>query len=151
MHKHKKALGALVLAGMMVFNVAMTASADMHPEVNDTVTSDNGVAPCFTALWVCGRDLSLANALLGKLSITGTTDSYPGYTAGVKVELQVKNGSSWNTVKTWEDAHGSTAATVDASYYVSRGTYRTYVTHTAYYTSGGVAETFTAYSDEVTY
>ena len=112
MHKHKKALGALVLAGMMVFNVAMTASADMHPEVNDTVTSDNGVAPCFTALWVCGRNLSLANALLGKLSISGTTDSYPGYTAGVKVELQVKNGSSWDTVNTWEDAHGSTAATV---------------------------------------
>lgn len=151
MHKHKKALGALMLAGMMVFNVAMTASADMHPEVNDTVTSDSGVAPCFTALWVCSRDLSLSNALLGKLSVYGTTDVYPEFKAGVKVELQVKNGSSWDTVTTWEDAHGSTTSMVDTSYYVGRGTYRTYVTHTAYYTSGSVAETFTAYSDEVTY
>ena len=150
MRKHKKTLGALLLAGMMVFNVAMTASADMHLEVNDTVTSENGVAPCFVALWDCGRDLSLLNSL-GKLGIYAFTDTYPGYTAGVKVELEKKNGSSWEHEKTWEDISTSTDATIDTSYYVGRGTYRMYVTYTAYYSSGGEAETFTAYSNEVTY
>ncbi len=150
MRRHKKILGALLLAGMMVFNIAMTACAEMQPEVNATVTSENQIMPRFTALWVCGRDLSLQNSL-GKLSVYGTTDVYPGYTAGVKVELEKKNGSSWEHVKTWEDAHGSTTAVVDTSYYVGRGTYRTFVTYTAYYTSGSIAEIFTAYSDEVTY
>ncbi len=150
MQKHKKTLGALMLAGMMVLNVGVTAQADTKMEVDTTVTSENGVAPCFIAIWDCGRALRLENSW-GKMYIYGYTDTYPEYTSGVKVELQQKNGSSWTTIETWEDAQGSTDSTVGLFYYVDRGTYRTKVTHTAYNASGAEVETFEANSDEVTY
>ncbi len=150
MQKHKKTFGALLLAGIMVFNVGVTAAAATEPEVKNAVTSENAASRRFTALWDCGRDLDLVNSL-GKLSIYGCADTYPGYTSGVKVTLQKKNGSSWTDLISWEDAQGTTDSTVSEYYYVSRGTYRTFCVYTAYSTSGAVVETFEAYSDEVTY
>lgn len=150
MRMQKKTFGTLLLAGMMVFNVGTNVVAEEKLEADSQIISGDPVAPCFIALWDCGRSLTLANSF-GKLSIYGCTDTYPGYTSGTKVILQQKNGSSWDDVTSWEDAHGSTASTVSDSYYVNHGTYRLYTIHTAYNSSGGTVETHTAYSSEVTY
>ncbi|MBE7063724.1 MAG: hypothetical protein E7390_08090 [Ruminococcaceae bacterium] len=150
MQKRSKKLCVVLLACLMLFNVAMATGATTGLRVEPLAASDDGIAPCFVAIWECARGLSLENSA-GKLSVRACTDSYPGYTSGVIVLLQKKVGSSWVGVTSWEDAHGSTASTVDVSYYVSHGTYRTQCTHRAYYPSGDVAETFVAYSDEVTY
>ncbi len=148
MQKRGKTVCAILLACLTVFNVAVAANAAELKAGTMTVSND-GIAPCFVAIWTCGRGLS-ADESLGRLSIYACTDSYPGYTSGVTVLLQKKVGSSWVGVTSWEDAHGSTASTVDEYYYPGSGTYRTLCTHKAYYASGDVAETFVEYSDEVT-
>lgn len=150
MRMQKKTFGTLLLAGMMVFNVGANVAAEEKLEADSQIISGDPVAPCFTALWVCSRSMELASSL-GKMNIYASTDTYPGYKSGTKTVLQVKNGSSWDDVTSWEDAHGSTASTIDTSYYVNRGTYRTKNTHTAYNSSGYEVESHTTYSDEVTY
>ncbi len=149
MQKRSKKFCVVLLACLMLFNMAMATGATSGLRVEPLATSDDGVAPCFVAIWQCGRSLS-GNSSLGRLSVRGFTDTYPGYTSGVIVLLQKKVGSSWVGVTSWEDAHGSTASTIDVYHYPGSGTYRTQCTHRAYDASGNIAETFIAYSDEVT-
>lgn len=149
MQKGRKRFCAVLLTCLMVFGVAVnTSAAELQTETANA--SDDGIAPCFVAIWECARGLTLENAW-GELSICACTDTYPGYTSGTKVVLQKKEGSSWSFVASWEDADGEIDSTISETYYVSRGTYRLECTHTAYTTSGSVVETFVAYSDEVTY
>ncbi len=150
MHMQKKTLGTLLLAGIMVCNVGVTANASAKPVAETAAISDNGVAPCFIALWDCTRSLELASSL-GRMNIYASTDTYPGYTSSTTTVLQVKNGSSWNDVTSWTDNPGTADSTVTDYYYVNRGTYRTKNTHKAYNSSGYEVESHITYSDEVTY
>ncbi|MBQ7032559.1 MAG: hypothetical protein IJN25_02695 [Clostridia bacterium] len=149
MQKRSKKLCVVLLMCLMLFNMAMATGATAGLRMEPLSASDDGIAPCFVAIWECARGLS-ADQSLGRLSIYACTDSYPGYTSGVIVLLQKKVGSSWVGVTSWEDAHGSTASTVAEYYYPGSGTYRLQCTHRAYDASGNIAETFIAYSDEVT-
>ncbi len=145
MQMRKKTIGALLLAGMMVFNVGVAAQAATKAEANQN-TFEVTASPRFIAIWDCGRGLEREDT--GKLAVLGYTDTYFDYTAGVKVELQ-KYSSGWYTDQTWEDRDGTCAATVDKVISVSSGRYRLKVTHTAY-SGSTVVETFEAYSNEVT-
>jgi len=145
MQTRKKTIGALLLAGMMVFNVGMTASA--APKANAMEkASEASVSPRFIAIWDCGRGLEVESTR--KLAVVAYTDTYFDYSSGVKVELQ-KMESTWTTIGTWEDYSGTYYSTVDETVSVSSGRYRLKVTHTAY-SGNTLIETFEAYSDEVT-
>lgn len=92
---------------------------------------------------------------ISKLSISGTTAtvnaSVTGYAneatkAKVVAELQVKNGSSWLTVKTWTVTENDYEAVVDETYTITKGkTYRVKATMTVW--EGSQSETQTFYSE----
>lgn len=77
--------------------------------------------------------------------------SNASYTVMLTLELQRGGGTSFSTIKSWEDS-GSGTVTLDQSWYVSRGyEYRVYVTARVYNSSGSLVETATTVSDTVFY
>ncbi len=132
--------------------VVVLGCAGITVIANDNITETEigtEINPCFTAIHDCSRALVKENSL-GKLYIEACTITYQGYKGSVKVELQHYDGG-WNTIKTWTDEPNSTFAGVGKYYYVDNGSYQLKVTHKALNSNGTTAETFTAYSDVVTF
>ena len=142
---------SLLMAAMLLlsFGAVVSASEPVNPE-NSIALRQSAIQPRFVALSDCGNLLSLENSL-GKLYCMGYTDTYSGYKAYVKVELQKMDGT-WTTIQTWTHApSNSTSATVAEYYYVAKGTYQLKITHKAYNQNGTLADEFTSYSDVVQY
>lgn len=150
MKKQCQKILSLVMAAMLLlsFGVVVSASEPVNPE-NSVALRQTVINPRFVALSDCGNALTLENSL-GKLYCYGYTDTYSGYKAYVKVELQKMDGT-WTTIQTWTDSSNSTAATVSEYYYVAKGTYQLKITHKAYNQNGTLADEFTSYSDVVQY
>ncbi len=93
---------------------------------------------------------SLSMYTPGVLICTGGTTVKSGYTARVIVELQVLE-DDWETVATWSDSGGMTAA-VDQDYDATKGeTYQLRLTHLAYNSNGNLVEMITDYSGIYSY
>lgn len=151
MKKQFKKFLSLVMAAMLLlsFGAVVSASESVSPE-NSSALRQSAINPRFVALFDCGNELALENSL-GKLYCMGYTDTYSGYKAYVKVELQELDGT-WSTIKTWTHSpSNSTSATVAEYYYVVKGTYQLKLTHRAYNQDGTLADEFVVYSDWLQY
>ena len=144
----KQTISFMLVAIMCSAGTAATYAATANEQEITTVSINNSgrISPYFLAISNCSRLLRLESSY-GKMFCSADTAVYDGYKAEVVVELQ-KNGT---TIKTWRDKPQSTFATVDEYYYVEHGTYQLKVTHRAYTSSGSIADSFVAYSVEVTY
>lgn len=101
-----------------------------------------------TAINNCVSSLTMNTP--GVLTCTGGTSVKIGYTAKVIVELQVLE-DDWETIATWSDSGGMTAA-VDQDYTATRGeTYQLRLTHLAYNSNGNLVEMITDYSGIYSY
>lgn len=150
MKKHGQKFLSLLMAALLLlsFGAVVSASEPAHAE-NSIALRQSTINPRFVALLDCGNSLTLENSL-GKLYCMGYTDTYLGYKAYVKVELQEMDGT-WSTIKTWTYSSNSETATVAENYYVAKGTYQLKITHKAYNQNGTLADEFTSYSDVVQY
>ena len=108
-----------------------------------SIYKENPVSPRYIAIMF--TDNYLKKGTNGLLTCAGETMVQIGYVAGVKVELQKQSGSSWTTIKTWEDS-ASSCVYITNDWYVSSGTYRLMLTHTSKNSSGQVLETIYKYS-----
>lgn len=121
------------------------STAAAYPAVCSAAMPDDGsiVTPMSSVIIATENSLTLQSG--GKLKIHGTTDTTPGYTAEVIVELQQK-GSKWTTIEDWT-ATGGDSAGVDVNYYVESGySYRLKLTHVAYDSDGKIVQALTKYS-----
>lgn len=135
-------LGAAVLTLTPAVSMAETAMKPVNAQ------TENAISPYMLYI----------RQTTSVLSISGTTATVDCSTLGVigeatkakiVAELQVKNGSSWTTVKTWTDIQNSYRASVYETYSVTKGnTYRVKATATVW--EGTPSETQTVYSNEKT-
>lgn len=104
----------------------------------------------YTNISSLSADLSITSSGLsspyGRVKLSNSTD-----TVKLTVELQQKNGSSWDTIKSWSTT-GSGTVYLDKTWYVSSGyTYRTHVTADVSNSSGSLEESAELNSSTVTY
>lgn len=86
-----------------------------------------------------------------KATISASAIGYESYATKAKIvaELQVKDGSGWDTVETWTVTNNSDTARLSETYTVTSGnTYRVKATATVW--EGSLSETQTVYSNEKT-
>ncbi len=142
MRKSKIRIAAAMLSAICCLSAGAVsfASPASAAVIDDSASMQNEI--------ITGSSRSLTGSS-GNLTCRGSTRVQSGYSASVAVELQ-KYTTSWGTIMTWT-ARGGEEASVNQPYSVARGSYRLKVTHKAYNSSGNVAESFTKYSDMVTY
>ena len=112
-------------------------------------TDQSEIQPCYERFASCHVGLDIGKN--GKASCFGHAFAYEETdTVNVMVTLQKQNGNSWEHVRNWS-ASGKQFATVDKAYYVVPGTYRVYLSISAYNANGGFEESTTLVSKTVTY
>lgn len=150
MKKHCQKFLSLVMVALLLLSFGAVVSASEPVKTENSISlNQSALTPRFVALSDCGNELSLENSL-GKLYCMGYTDTYSGYKAYVKVELQ-RLDETWTTIKTWTCSSDYTDATVSEYYYVAKGTYQLKLTHRAYTQSNTLADEFVVYSDWIQY
>lgn len=112
---------------------------------NTVAMAETRISPKYVNTDVVTAYLSISSK--GVATCSGAVYPSSGkYDSSITVSLQKKNGSSWNTQKSWTGSgSGLTGCTASGTYTVSRGTYRVYV-----YGYVGT-EFFSRYSSEKTY
>lgn len=141
----KNKISKKLISTAAVLSMSLSAGA-AYPVVCSAAMPDTEgiVSPMASVITLTKNTLSLGSG--GKLTIRGTTDTKPGYTAEVIVELQQK-GSKWTTIEDWT-ATGGDSAGVDVNYYVESGySYRLKLTHVAYDSDGKIVQALTKYSN----
>ena len=104
--------------------------------------------PRYIALSNFYVELSISN--LGYAHCEGSAVVTIGYTADVTLELQQKDGSTWDTVKTWTDS--GSAVSFEKGYFVEDGfDYRLKITAKVYNKNGKLIESPAAYSNVCSY
>lgn len=109
---------------------------------------DLGITPQYTTIILCSNNLTLNAG--GKLTCEGKTNVQRGYIAGVKMELQ-ELSDDWTTIKTWDSISEGREMYIYKDWYVTKGTYRLKLTHTALDSSDKIVETVIKYSNTVVY
>ena len=137
-----KKVMVLMLALTMCLGCTMAFASDEARRTEDP----SGPAK-YSYIVYCANYITVNSA--GLVSCDSETDVQPGYTAGIRMDLQKLDGA-WYTLKTWSGTQ-SRNAFVAGNWYVVRGTYRLKLTHTALNSSGQVLETVTKYSKTITY
>ena len=133
-------LSASLLAAAMPQAMALEDSA--HTE--QTCAAQTIVAPCMDYINDADITFSISG---GKAYVDGWVRGQNGIATRCKItaNLQVKNGLSWSTVKTWSDDQNGRKASISGSYSVSSGkTYRVSAVVTAY--KGSLSESKTMIS-----
>lgn len=125
----------------------LSAFASEQKDLFDQTNS--AISPRFIAIVRWTNNLTLNSG--GRLTCHGRTEVQYGYIAGVTIELQQYNGG-WNTIKTWGESTAITLVNLSNDWYVASGyQYRLKLTHKAYNTNWNQLESFTSYSDIVSY
>jgi len=135
----------VVLVLTTVFSSITLSAASQNPQMLE----DNTVRPRFVAILTGSNLLELRSG--GKLFCSGDTETRPGYTAGLVLELQKQNsGNSWSAIKTWTEEYANWCY-LGADWYVVNGTYRLKVTHYAKDSNGNLVDSYIIYSKTVVY
>ena len=137
--KRKKRINSLVVGIIIALSLMSTAFAEVEldkpeePEVPDNP---------YTVIQTTQASLTKNNSTA---SVSGTINAAAGTSkVTIKLELQVKSGSVYSTVKTWTKTAQSNYAKQTGSYSInSSKTYRLKATFTA--TKNGSTETATVY------
>lgn len=106
------------------------------------------ITPNYVRIIICANNLTLNSG--GRLTCEGETEVQYGYTAGVTMELQSLNGSTWSTIKTWSGTNWQSVY-LARDWYVARGTYRLRLTHRSLTSGGSLIEDVVKYSRIVIY
>lgn len=135
----RKSISLLLLALLATTLFVLPAAASYESEEIPAIT------PRYTYLQTVATNLSISGK---SASLSGTIRAYSDVSKlEYAVYLQVKSGSSWSDVSSWNGSKNGTLASYNFSGTVSAGkTYRNKTVVTAY--SGGQSETVTAYSGE---
>lgn len=137
-----------VLAIMCVltsFGVANDIRDINKVEANEVNNSE--IMPMYIAISYTYSGISLGSGW--KVTCNGITEVWDGYRAAVDVELQMKIGSVWTTIKTWS-ASDWDYASVERDWYVESGyEYRVKTTHYSYDSNWNQLEKVTKYSNTV--
>jgi len=143
----KKIVCAVLAVFMLVFIFGVTPILAVNTSAHSTQT----VLPNYIGINILSISLDINSAGL----TTSTGIVYPSsnsYTAKLTVSLQKYTSSGWTTLNSWSGSGtGLSGASVNGSYYVARGTYRSRITARIYNSSGTLIETETAYSAKKTY
>lgn len=138
----KRTMALLAAAAMCFGQGGVRVLADE----TEILTEIGGVLPMNVAVVSTSTDLSMDNS--GTLNCYGYVEVQSGYTAGITVALQKKDGG-WSTIKTWNES-GDDTAEVDEDYSAEKGySYRLKVTYKAYSSSGTLVESIVKYSNTV--
>lgn len=146
-YKMKKAVASICM-GAAVLTLTPAVSMAETATIFENDQQENSIAPYMLYI----RDSSASLAISGTkatvdCSVSGNRTS--ATKAKVVAELQVKNGSSWTTVKTWTDTQNDYEAYVYETYTITKGnTYRVKASVTVWEDS--LSETQTVYSGEKT-
>lgn len=135
----KKKLTVLLLAAMMAFGGVVTAHAE--PEV--TTKEDEEITPFYQDI----TDILYSFKIYSDGEAYYVADISTDSSTKIKcyMELQYKNGSSWEKIKGTTITKYSSSAIFEGSEYVDEpGDYRVYYEITAYY-GNGKSETATKY------
>ena len=136
-------LSASLLAAAMPQAMALEDSAPAEP----ISAAQTIVVPCMDYINDADVTFSISG---GKAYVDGWVRGQNGIATRCKItaNLQVKNGLSWSTVKTWSDDQNGRKASISGSYSVSSGkTYRVSAVVTAY--KGSLSESKTMISNMI--
>lgn len=135
MRKYVKGSKGLVMAAMCLAMV-ISAGAVALPAAEN-------IDPRYVAVTTFDVGLSISSS--GRSACTGVVRVVLGHDADVTMELQQKDGNSWETIKDWSDSGRS--VTLDHSWYVAPGHgYRVKLSAEVSDSSGKVVERPVAYS-----
>ena len=142
----------LLISLLMVLALAVPMYCVQTYASSQNPTSEERMAGTAKYVAILVTSNCLTKGSLGKLTCEGETEVQLGYIAGIKIELQQQNGSSWTTIKTWEGSSTAPARRIYLAndWYVVKGTYQLKLTHTSYNSSGQLLETVYKYSKTVT-
>lgn len=146
-NKTKKAIATITMgAAVLTLTPAVSWAETAVNPLNNQRSSI--ISPYMLYIQDAVTDLYISgNTATIDCSVTGDRNS--ATKAKVVAELQIKNGSSWTTVKTWTDTQNTREAYVYETYGVStNNTYRVKSTVTVW--EGSLSETKTFYSGEET-
>lgn len=145
--KLKRMLGAGVLVcslSLLSIPTITTAEATQFPKhffSEDISTRYIGMRMFYAELNISSTGLSTS---------AGTIETRTGYTCDVTLELQRDSGSSWISIKEWED--GGKSISFKENWYVTSGhDYRVKLSADVYDSSNRLVESLTTYSAVVEY
>lgn len=139
-----KKTASIIIAVATCFNTISHSVLASHPQ---SIPDSGIVSPMNIAISSYTHECCVESS---GIICYGQTNVKTGYTASVIVELQQKNGT-WSTIKTWSNSKLHTA-TVDEIHKPAQGyDYRLKLTFKAYTTNNVLVESFTEYSDIVSY
>ena len=134
---------AILLATVMCLSMLSFVASAAPVTDNSEIVSPQNIAISDT-----DKNLTLSSSTL---TCYGRTKVTSGYKATTVVTLQKKVSGSWSDLTTWT-TNGSLIATVNQTYSAKKSTtYRLKVIHKAYTSSGSLVESFTKYTEEITY
>ena len=141
---------ALVICNIIPLTVAPAMAADWQSLSISSAgirTNDN-ISPRYSTLTQFMTELEISGS--GLSSCMGKAKTNLGYTCNATLELQQKNGSSWETIAEWTSS-GRTNE-FDKSWYVKSGySYRLKLTAEVSNSSGTLIESPVTYSGIVAY
>lgn len=137
-----------LISSVLAAAAVLSAGSVFAEPANETKAAGTGetVSPYFIAITSYDNVFDISS---GTATCYGYTSVRSGYIARVIVELQKLNGD-WETIETWTQYGPSITAQVDEEYDLEKGTYRLKTTHQAF-KGIDTAETYTVYSDEMSY
>lgn len=117
---------------------------------NSVTVDDNLIIPYYEYISFVGSSLSIASN--GK-AVAGGDVYYSGnYNSSLTVELQRLNGSSWSTIKSWNQSYsGRGYHDLEEEYYVLSGYNYRVITTATIYNQATVLETASSVSSVVAY
>lgn len=146
-NKMKKGIATICMgAAVLTLTPAVSwAETAVNPLNNQ---QEQAISPYMLYIYEVKSNLTVSGT---KATISASAVGYESYATKTKIvaELQVKDGSSWDTVETWTVTNNSDTARLSETYTVTSGnTYRVKATATVW--EGSLSETQTVYSDEKT-
>jgi len=136
-----------LISGVCLSASLLAAALEDSAHTEQTCAAQTIVAPCMDYINDADITFSISG---GKAYVDGWVRGQNGIATRCKItaNLQVKNGLSWSTVKTWSDDQNGRKASISGSYSVSSGkTYRVSAVVTAY--KGSLSESKTMISKTI--
>ena len=133
-----------LLAVILCLSMAVLPAAAAH----ESEAAELEPSPRYTGLSTAYVDLTISSS--GRSTSTGEVNTRSGYTADVTMELQQKDGSRWEEVRTWTDVGADVY--LEKDWYVASGyEYRVELSIEVSNSSGRVVDDVTIHSGIVEY
>lgn len=143
----KRTICLFLTVFMLAFSVVPVSGAETNKLEEQRV-----ITPMFVHIHYMVAGLKIDTS--GKATAYGMGRTYSAsHTINVNVDLQKFSGSSWNTIKSWNDSGPGypSGVRLERDWYVTKGTYRAFVTVRVYNSYGQLLETQSETSPIQTY